>query len=77
MPACNIQCNNDNDADCGSCKHRDKDYPWPGGADGRLSARGLMTGNVLMSYHAVSEDEQYNIAALSVKYPGGIWSHWC
>lgn len=36
MPACKIQCKDEPEADCGTCRHRDKGYPWPGGVEGKM-----------------------------------------
>lgn len=75
MPACNIQCSNETDVDCGPCKHRDRDYPWPGeNVNRKLYLKGQSFDgsikSVPMLHSAQSETVLVNLWFF------GVWSHW-
>lgn len=82
MPSCQIQCGNESDYDCGTCRHRNLDYPWPGGVDSKLIIRSNIGGETVNMIELDSEkrkeaEEYFQFDAyLFQKSFLPVWSHW-
>lgn len=89
MPPCKIQCGNDPEADCATCQHRDKDYPFPGGAEGKMVVKlhdfvwmpASPFKPVFYREELPTFIELRNVKDIPGTYnsswtEAGIWSHW-
>lgn len=74
MPACKIQCKDDPEAECGTCRHRDKGYPRPGGVEGEMVIKGFTMDGKVVAVPSITIDVGETVLSWLVGFR--LWSHW-